>query len=519
MKRNLKKNWWSLFFVVGFLFFLWGGWVGAQESPSEYNGEPAKYVFLFIGDGMGIDHISATQAYLNALEERKESIGFGQLSFTSFPVTGLVTTFDYGSYITDSSSAITAIITGKKTYSGVLNMLPDISTPARSVAEIAKEAGMKVGVVTSVSLDHATPAGCYAHQPSRNNFYEIALEATQSNFDYFGGGGFLQPRGKKNDQRDIFEIFAENGYTVIKSQEDFDKLTPQSGKVVAINSVLDKDQTIPYEIDRKESGLCLADFTRKGIELLDNPEGFFLLVEGGKIDWAAHANDLATVIHDVLAFSKAIEEAVKFYQQHPEETLIVVTADHETGGLTLGFAATGYSLYPEVLQNQKKSFLEFSKIVEQYCQNTPKDKASLLDFWPQIEENFGLLNIPAEEKAQLEEKAKNGDKEAQAKLRVALTDYEREDLEKALEISMQGKEVQEPYAYLSYGGYDPLTVTLTHILNRKAGLSWTTFSHTGGPVAIFAQGTGAELFDDYFDNTEIFTKLLSIMSLEPVSVQ
>jgi len=102
---------------------------------------------------------------------------------------------------------------------------------------------------------------------------------------------------------------------------------------------------------------------------------------------------------------------------------------------------------------------------------------------------------------------------------VALTDYEREDLEKALEISMQGKEVQEPYAYLSYGGYDPLTVTLTHILNRKAGLSWTTFSHTGGPVAIFAQGTGAELFDDYFDNTEIFTKLLSIMSLEPVSVQ
>jgi len=238
-----------------------------------------------------------------------------------------------------------------------------------------------------------------------------------------------------------------------------------------------------------------------------------MLVEGGKIDWAAHANDAATVIRDVLAFGEAIEEAIKFYQQHPEETLIVVTADHETGGLTLGFAATGYSLYPEVLQNQKMSFLEFSKVVEQYSQNTPQEKANLSDFWPQIEENFGLLDIPAPEKAELEEKAKNGDREAQAKLRLTLTDYEREELEKALAMSVQGEAPQ------SYGGYDPLTITLTHILNQKAGLSWTTFSHTGAPVAIFAQGVGAELFDDYFDNTEIFTKLVSVMSLEAVLVQ
>ena len=507
----MKRSWWILPLVVVFLFSLSGGWVGAQESLSEYNGEPARYVFLFIGDGMGIDHFSVTQVYLNALEEK--NVGLKELSFTSFPAAGLVSTFDYGSYITDSSSAITAILTGEKTYSGVLNMLPDKSTPLVSVAEMAKEAGMKVGVVTSVSLDHATPAACYAHQPSRNNFYEIAVEATQSDFDYFGGGGFLQPRGKNNDQRDIFEIFAENGYTVVRNREDFEKLTPQSGKVVAINAVLDEDQTMPYEIDREENDLSLADFTRKGIELLDNPEGFFMLVEGGKIDWAAHANDAATVIRDVLAFGEAIEEAIKFYQQHPEETLIVVTADHETGGLTLGFAATGYSLYPEVLQNQKMSFLEFSKVVEQYSQNTPQEKANLSDFWPQIEENFGLLDIPAPEKAELEEKAKNGDAEAQAKLRLTLTDYEREELEKALAMSVQGEAPQ------SYGGYDPLTITLTHILNQKAGLSWTTFSHTGAPVAIFAQGVGAELFDDYFDNTEIFTKLVSVMSLEAVLVQ
>ncbi len=507
----MKRSWWILPLVVVFLFSLSGGWLGAQEPLSEYSGEPAKYVFLFIGDGMGIDHFSITQDYLYALEEK--NVGLKELSFTSFPTAGLVSTFDYGSYITDSASAITAILTGEKTYSGVLNMLPDKSTPLVSVAEMAKEAGMKVGVVTTVSLDHATPAGCYAHQPSRNNFYEIAIEATQSNFDYFGGGGFLQPRGKNDDQRDIFEIFAENGYTVVRNREGFEKLAPQSGKVVAINAVLDEDQAMPYEIDREENDLSLADFTRKGIELLDNSEGFFMLVEGGKIDWAAHANDAATVIHDVLAFSKAIEEAIKFYQQHPEETLIVVTADHETGGLTLGYAATAYSLYPEVLQNQKMSFLKFSKVVEQYSQNTPQEKANLSDFWPQIEENFGLLDIPAPEKAELEEKAKNGDAEAQAKLRVALTDYEREELEKALAMSMQGEAPQ------SYGGYDPLTVTLTQILNQKAGLSWTTFSHTGAPVAIFAQGAGAELFDDYFDNTEIFAKLVSIMSLEAVAVQ
>ena len=193
---------------------------------------------------------------------------------------------------------------------------------------------------------------------------------------------------------------------MVRNREDFEKLTPQSGKVVAINAVLDEDQTMPYEIDREENNLSLADFTRKGIELLDNPEGFFMLVEGGKIDWAAHANDAVTVIRDVLAFGEAIEEAIKFYQQHPEETLIVVTADHETGGLTLGFAATGYSLYPEVLQNQKMSFLEFSKVVEQYSQNTPQEKANLSDFWPQIEENFGLLDIPLQRKPSWKRKLK-----------------------------------------------------------------------------------------------------------------
>jgi len=113
----MKRSWWILPLIVALLFSLSGGRAGAQESLSEYNGEPAKYVFLFIGDGMGIDHFSVTQDYLNALEEK--NVGLKELSFTSFPAAGLASTFDYGSYITDSSSAITAIITGEKTYSGV----------------------------------------------------------------------------------------------------------------------------------------------------------------------------------------------------------------------------------------------------------------------------------------------------------------------------------------------------------------------------------------------------------------
>lgn len=474
----------------------------------------AKYVFLFIGDGMGLTSIHATEVYLHDVKGSGKP-GAERISFTKFPVVGLMNTFDAGRYITDSASAITAMLSGRKTLDGVLNMDVTKTEKFTTLAEEAQRAGMKIGDLSTVSLDHATPAGLYAHNPSRNNYYDIALELAKSGFNYFAGGGFRQPTGKEKDKESIFDILKKAGYTVIQSRSDFEKLAPPADKVVVINPVLDAEAAMPYAIDRGAEEFSLAELTRKGIELLDNPNGFFMQVEGGKIDWACHANDLRAAIGDILDFEQAVAEAVKFYEKHPEETLIVVTADHGNGGLSLGYVLTGYNLYPRRLDHQKVSYEVFEKKVKEYFEKTPAEKRSLEDFWPVIQEHFGLLWLSAEEKAKLEEAAKEH-AEAREKLAMAISDYERERLEKAFQASMtvlQGGKLEGDEAKVLYGGYDPLTVTLTKIIAEKAGFAWTTYSHTGEPVPVFALGVKAEIFDGYYDNTEFYVKLKEALGL------
>jgi len=376
--------------------------------------------------------------------------------------------------------------------------------------------------LSTVSLDHATPAGLYAHNPSRNNYYDIALELAKSGFNYFAGGGFRQPTGKDKDKESIFDILRKEGYTVIQSRSDFEKLTAPADKIVVINPVLDAEAAMPYAIDRSAEEFSLAELTRKGIELLaDNPNGFFMHVEGGKIDWACHANDLRAAIGDILDFEQAVAEAVKFYEKHPEETLIVVTADHGNGGLSLGYALTGYNLYPRRLDHQKVSYEVFEEKVKEYFEKTPAAEQSLENFWPVIQENFGLLWLSAEEKAKLQEAAKEN-VEAREQLAMALSDYERERLEKAFAASMavlRGEKLEGDEAKVLYGGYDPLTVTLTKIIAEKAGFSWTTYSHTGEPTPVFALGARAELFDGYYDNTEFYVKLREALGLTTTALE
>jgi alkaline phosphatase len=460
---------------------------------------------------LGLSSVLATVFYLIYL--KSDRVYKEQISFTRFPVVGLMSTFDAGSYITDSASAITAMITGQKTLSGVITMDTGKSQKLTTLAEEAKAAGMKVGVLSTVSLDHATPAGMYAHTPSRSKYYEISLELAESGFEYFAGGGFRYPTGKEKNQKSIFDILAEKGYTVVQSREEFEKLTPPAEKVVVINPNLDSESAMPYAIDRSASDFSLAELTRKGIELLDNPNGFFMMVEGGKIDWACHANDIRTVIGDILDFEQAVAEAVKFYEQHPEETLIIVTADHGNGGLSLGHALIGYNLYPELLENQKVSYEVFEEKVREYAQNTPSGEQSLRNFWPIVQENFGLLWLSEEEKAQLAEKAKNGDTQAARKLSLAISEYDLIRLEKAFAMSMSGETPQGDEAKVLYGGYDPLTVTLTHIMAEKTGFGWTTYSHTGEPVPVFALGAGAELFDGWYDNTDLYVKMKQALAI------
>ncbi len=453
-----------------------------------------KFVFFFVGDGMAMPQVNAAEIFKNA--SVNSDIKVSRLSFTQFPTSGLTTTYDAGSFITDSASAMTAMMTGHKTLSGVINMDTKKIEKYKTLAEFAKEGGYKVGVVSSVSLDHATPAATYAKVASRGEMYSIDVQLAQSSFDYFGGGGLTQ-KGKKDGDADVFDLARKNGFTVVNSKAAFDALRPGVGKVLAHNSVLQDESALSYEMDRAKDDLSLADYTRKGIELLDNPKGFFMVVEGGKIDWACHANDASAAIKDTLAFDDAIVQAVKFADAHPSETLIVVTGDHETGGMTIGFSGTKYSTFFEKIALQKGSYIAFNdEVLTPYKKNHSKENAKLEDMLADVQKYFGIKYTE-------------------------LNDSDKELLDRAFRRSLGGEveRVAQENIYNLYGTYEPFTVALTHILNQQAGIGWTSYSHTGVPVATFARGVGRDLFSGYYDNTDIFRKLSKAMALTvPVTV-
>jgi len=450
---------------------------------------PAKYVFLFIGDGMAMPQIAAAEAYLGALAS--DAPTFSKLSFTQFPVAALTTTYASDDFIPDSAATATAIASGRKTGDGIIGMDPSKTIPFTSIAEMADAAGMRVGIVSSVNLDHATPACFYAHEPSRNSYYNIAMQMVDSGFDYFAGG-MVRVDKTPAGQPTPHQALAANGFTVVETREGFDALGPGSLPVYACENGFIKNSLI-YAIDAEEAetgDITLAEFTRKGIELLDNPNGFFMMVEGGKIDWACHANDAGASIQDTIAFDLAVQEAIAFYSLHPDETLIVVTGDHECGGMTIGFAGTGYDSAFELLAGQTVSFEWFNQFVlSPYKAATPAGTAKLADLEDEFALYFGLADF---------------------------SDYERGLLENAFAQTMLGakERATDAATYLLYGGYEPLTVSLTHILNNRAGLAWTSYSHTGIPLPTFAVGAGANMFGGYYDNTDIFHKLVQSMGLE-----
>ncbi|MBN1696288.1 MAG: alkaline phosphatase [Spirochaetales bacterium] len=486
MKKTMSVLLLLLLFVTANLFS--SGKKEIVEKDQAVTGN-AKYVFLFIGDGMAMSQINSSEIYTYA--SSSSDIAVEKLSFTTFPAQGLTTTYDAGTFITDSASAATAIATGNKTLSGVVNMDVTKTIKFKTIAEYARDNGRKVGIISSVSLDHATPACFYAKVPSRKNLYDIALQLTDSNFDFFGGGGFCQPKGKDNDLRDIIEILKEKGYTYVNDPATFRALKPGASKIVAVNKVLQDSCAMPYEIDRAPDDLSLADYAKKAVELLDNPGGFFLMVEGGKIDWACHANDAAAAIGDTIAFDKAIGVALDFYENHPDETLIVVTGDHETGGMSIGFAGTQYSTFFDKVAKQKGSYVKFNtEILDPYKAAHSIENAQLTDLLPQVESFFGIHFND-------------------------LSDAEKELLERSFARSMKGEieRAKQEDVYLLYGGYEPFTVTLTHIVNQQAGIGWTTYSHTGVPVPTFAMGSGQSLFDGYYDNTDIYAKIVRLMGV------
>lgn len=436
--------------------------------------QQAKYVFYFIGDGMGVNQVNGTEMYLAEQEGR---IGVKPLLFTAFPAGTMATTFSATNSVTDSSAAGTALATGEKTYNGAVSM-DDDKNVLSTVAERAKKAGRKVGIATSVSVDHATPAAFYAHQPNRSRYYEIALDLPKAGFDFYAGSGFLKPTttADKKEAPNVFPIIEEAGYTIARGLDEYKEKAADAKKMILIQKEGAEPSCLPYAIDHEEGDLTLPEITESAVTFLSkgNKKGFFLMVEGGKIDWACHSNDPVTVFEEIIDLDNAVRVAYEFYKKHPKETLIVVTADHETGGMGLGIGK--YELHLKSLLNQKQSQDLLSKAIT----DLRKDKAGKAS-WNEIKdlltEKMGFwkeLPLTWEQEKML-----------------------RDEYEQSF---VKNKVVFEESLYART---EPLAAAAKKVMSQIAMVGWTSSSHTAGYVPVFAIGAGADLFTGKMDNTEI----------------
>ena len=432
----------------------------------------AKYVFYFIGDGMGPNQVLNAEMYQAAIQGINGRV---PLCMTQFPYSGQAATFSASDGITDSAAAGTCLASGKKTNNGMIGQTPE-GAPVYSVASQLKEEGWGIGIMSTVPVDHATPASHYAHAEKRSNYYLIGTHLAESNFDFFGGGGFQRPINKDDALApNLYNLCKKHGYTLVGNYAEAQKNIKKRKMLLVPQTDLDNPdrgaQALPYAIDQKEGDLTLAQIVDIAIQHLSKHDRFFMMAEGGKIDYAGHGNDGATNIHEVLDFDRAIQLAYRFYEQHPDETLIVVTADHETGGLALG---NNKPLRLERLAYQKCSSDTLSARLSALCQQYAEQLT-----WEQVKtflaENMGLfgeLSVSAEEEAELQ---------------AAFSNMMRQ---------------QESLKTL-YADINALAAKAKELVNQKAGLGWTTHSHTATAVPIFAIGEGAEKFTGWHDNSEI----------------
>lgn len=369
----------------------------------------AKYVFLFIGDGMGSAHVATAESYLSY---KAGKLGGEQLLMTTFPYYGTVTTHSADKNITCSSAAGTAIACGEKANNGTVGINKD-SVNVESVAYRLQKDGYKIGIISTVPINHATPSAFYAHNVNRSNGYELSHDIPGSGFEFYAGAGFLEFKGKdgKSEATDVY--LEKNGYSVSYGLKEFREESMNKEKVVFCQASNREESADNYTSgDKMEEDASLGQMLELGMEFLGTEEPFFFMCEGGAIDWSAHSNLTMPMIENILEFDESIKVAYDFYLAHPEETLIIVTADHETGGLTLGAGSTTVN-------------------------------------WAELE---------------------------------------REWIESGKKSTMSSDENRK--------------------FNKKCSIGWTTGSHTGGAVPMFAIGVGAEKFNGRMDNTEIKGKIL-----------
>lgn len=438
-----------------------------------------KYVFLFIGDGMAMNQRMVADEFCR-------SLGMKRPVMNTMPYCAVTRTGSNSSIVTDSAASATAIACGVKTFNGALGV--DSNTNALvSCAKIAKKNGMKVGLMTTVPVTHATPAGFYANRPRRNDSYEIAIQLADSGFDFFAGGALEKSKKPENasgqDYGDAYEYAAKKGYKVIRKGSELLQATASDGKILAC---LDNDE-LEVAIDKRwcKSSDILSNMVAKAVEVLDNDKGFFIMAEGGKIDWMGHANDAAANCREVIAMDEAIKVALEFYRRRPTETLIIVTGDHETGGMSMGFKDTGYNLYPTILTNQTMSASRFDASIKMIFANRRADKKEQI-----VELSKEAFGFKFE-----------GDAKPNS---LVLSKKEKDRFFKMIDedYALFEKQVSEVKEYDKVKVYQ-LGTYCKELISHHAGIGWTSPHHTASPVITSAIGAGAELFTGFIENTFI----------------
>lgn len=440
-----------------------------------------RYVFYFIGDGMGVGAAMAGQTY--------NSVALGntdRLLMTQFPIAGMVETYSANRRVTDSAAAGTALATGHKTRNSMIGVTPD-SVPVNSIAKILHDDGWGVALVTTSSPDDATPAAFYAHVPYRRMYYEIGRQAAESGYEFIAGSDWrgLEDKDTK-EPTGLLEYIKSHDVDLVTSTAA--ARDSKSRRVFLYSETPFYSDNAGFTIDSVETALKLPDMTATAIDhmMRVSPDRFFMMVEGGNIDHVAHGNDGPGVAVEVYNFNEALRHAYDFYLQHPHETLIVVTADHETGGMSIGNGANGYRSYMQCIPLQRMSKDMFSDKVWNMTQLPQDQKPTWEEFKAFIVENTGLWNglriKPEQEEAIHEQFVKT---------------FETGD--------------SAPDQETLYSTFNGLTKTIFDIVNENMGFGWTTTGHSGNPVPLYAIGEGMEILGNLNDNTEIKPKLLEII--------
>ncbi|VAW13053.1 Alkaline phosphatase [hydrothermal vent metagenome] len=290
-----------------------GGKYEVKSYPQKFKSRKPKNVILMIGDGMGVSQVFSGI-----------TANGGHLFLENCKYTGFSKTQSSSSYITDSAAGATALSAGVKTYNGAIGVNPD-TIPVKTILEEAEEEGLATGLVSTSSITHATPASFIAHQKSRAMYEEIAADFLKTDIDVFIGGGYKHFT-KRKDGRNLVNELKGKGYTVLQNMGKIAKI--KNGKLAGLTSAEHNGR-----VNERKDMLPVA--TETAINILKNDkDGFFLMAEGSQIDWGGHQNNTIYIIEEMLDFDKAIGKALDFAAKDGK-TLVIVTADHETGGFAL----------------------------------------------------------------------------------------------------------------------------------------------------------------------------------------